>query len=78
MFFFLAWLSFSESLRGMFSELRVRRGRQGAESPVLPESVSDRPASTGHPTGASGPAGMPCAASLKHLSLKNILQSDRQ
>ena len=67
MFFFLAWLSFSESLRGMFSVLRVRLERQGAESPALPESVSDRPASTGHPTGAGEPAGMPYAAHLKHF-----------
>ena len=62
----------------MFSALRVRWEKPGAESPALPESVSDRPASNNHPTYAGEPVGMPCTASLKHLLLKNILQSDRQ
>ena len=48
---FLAWPSFSESLRGIFSELRVRRERQGAGSPALPESVSGRPTSNNRPVG---------------------------
>lgn len=78
MLFFSAWPSFSESLRGSFSVLRVRWDRQGAGSPALPGSVSDHPVSNDHPAGADGRAGMPCAASLKHLLLKNILQSDLQ
>ena len=77
MLYFLAWLSFSGSLRGRFSVLRVQWERPGAGNPVPLESDPNRPASNDHPSSAGTPVGMPDAWSQKHLLLRNILQSDR-
>ena len=70
---FSASLSFSESLRGMFSALRALVVRPGAGSPTQLESASNHLMSNDHPLSADVPAGMPDAEIQKHLLVRNIL-----